>query len=367
MRLLSGLLLSATLVTAPIAQTASAAPTRVFVSGHSLTDLPMPDYLARVAASLGTPILWNRQYMVGSAIKYRARGRDQETGWAGYRQGDNREGRGMDVIEELRRHPYDVLVITEQHGVIDSLVWHDTVRHLRHYHDRFIDGNPNGRSFFYEPWLGIPGKTEVQRWIAYERAASPLWQCIASRINRSLAAEGRNDRITSLPVSLALAELVERATSGSGLPGITGASNAETLDRLFHDNVHLKPLGAYYAALVVYAVVFERSPAGAWVPEGVSPQQASALQRVAAEATARNRTGPRPLSPEACKTALRGPFVGEYLAHMRDDYWAKLDLNPLRATWRRLRNEWKVRWYLWRNDPMRWDLTDEEGYWFPAH
>ena len=51
MRLLPGLLLSATLVTAPIAQTASAAPTRVFVSGHSLTDLPMPDYLARVAVT----------------------------------------------------------------------------------------------------------------------------------------------------------------------------------------------------------------------------------------------------------------------------------------------------------------------------
>lgn len=365
MRFALGLLLSATLVTATAAQTTSAAPTRVFVSGHSLTDLPMPDYLARVAASLGTPVFWDRQYMVGSAIKYRARGRDQETGWAGYRQGDNREGRGMDVVEELRRHPYDVLVITEQHGVIDSLVWHDTVRHLRHYHDRFIAGNPKGRSYFYEPWLGIPNKTEVRRWIAYERAAAPLWQCIASRINRSLAAEGRHDRIASLPVSLALAELVERATSGPGVPGITGSSTAETLDRLFHDNVHLKPLGAYYMALVVYAVVFERSPVGAWAPEGVSPQQASSLQRVATEATARDRAAPRALTPQACAAALRGPFVGEYLAHMRDDYWAKLDLSPLRATWRRLRNEFKVRWYLWRHDPMAWGLRDEKDYWFP--
>jgi len=366
MRLITCLLLSLVIVSTTHAQAASQKPTRVFVSGHSLTDLPMPTYFARVADSLGTPVAWNRQYMVGSAIKHRARGRGNETGWVGYTQGDNRDGSNLDVVDELQRNPYDVLVITEQHGLIDSLVWHDTVRHLRHYHERFIAGNPNGRTYFYEPWLGIPGKAEVQRWIAYERAASPLWQCMATRINQSLAAEGRRDRIASLPAGLALAQLVERATVGAALPGISGNSTAESLDRLFHDHVHLKPLGVYYVALVVYAFVFERSPVGAWAPEEVSPQQASSLQAVAGEAATRYRTESRRLTPETCSPTLRGQFLGQYLAHMRDDYWAQQNLNSLRRAWRRLRNEWQVRWRLWRSDPLNWDLVDERSYWFPA-
>jgi hypothetical protein len=366
MRLIIGFFLLSALLSAPVAQTAQTAPTRVFFSGHSLTDQPMPDFLARIAGSLGSPVEWNRQYMVGSAIKHRQRGRGNEAGWAGYMQGDNREGRGMDVVAELRRRPYDVLVITEQHGLIDSLVWHDTVRHLRHYHERFIAGNPDGRTYFYEPWLGIPGKTEVSRWIAYERAASPLWQCIATRVNRSLAAEARRDRIASLPAGLALAELIERATTGTGVPGISGSSVAQTVDRFFHDSVHLTSLGAYYVALVVYAVVFERSPDGAWAPEGVAPAQALALQRVAAEVVARYRSTGRPLTPEDCRQAFRGRFVGEYLAHMRDDYWAKQDVDAARLIWRRWRNEWTIRWRLWRQDPLHWDLGDETSYWFPA-
>jgi len=345
------------------AQTAPSRPTRVFVSGHSLTDLPMPTYLERIASSLGTPLDWNRQYMVGSAIKHRARGRGNETGWAGYAQGDNKTGSGMDVLRELRTNPYDVLLITEQHGVIDSLLSHDAVRHLRHYHDRFIDGNARGRTFFYEPWLGIPGRTELRRWIDYERASAPLWQCIVTRVNRSLEAEGRSDRVTSLPVGLALAELMEQASRGA-VEGLSGATPDDTIGRIFHDNVHLTPLGAYYVSLATYAGVFERSPVGAWVPEGVSAVQAAALQRIAGSATARLRAERKPLSPEACSALLRGPFVGTYLAHFRDDYWAQQQGNALRLTWRRWKGEIRTRWTLWRQDPLAWDTTDR-GYWFP--
>lgn len=365
MRPVFSLLLAFATLTAT-AQPATAAPTRIFVSGHSLTDLPMPTYLARIAESLGTPVQWDRQYMVGSAIKHRARGRGNETGWAGYSQGDNREGRGLDVINELRRHPYDILVITEQHGLIDSLVWHDTVRHLRHYHERFIAGNPRGRTYFYEPWLGIPDKKEVRRWIDYERTASPLWQCVVSRINTSLATEGRSDRISSLPAALALADLVERAALGPGVDGITGASIQETIDRLFHDNVHLKPLAAYYIALVAYATVFDRSPQGAWAPDEVSAIQAASLQRVAAESVARVRATNRPLDPRACDAALRGPFVGLYFDHMRDDYWTQQQGNALRMTWRRIKHTLNTRWRLWRGDPLGQRVGDEVSYWLPA-
>lgn len=363
MRLALALVLLITTLSA-IAQTTTNRPTRVFVSGHSLTDLPMPAHLERIAASLGTPLDWDRQYMVGSAIKHRARGRGNETGWAGYSMGDNKSGRGMDVVRELRTNPYDVLLITEQHGVIGSLLEHDAVRHLRHYHDLFIAGNPRGRTYFYEPWLGIPGRTELRRWIDYERQASPVWQCIVHRVNASLAAAGRSDRITSLPAGVALAELMDRATR-TAVPGISGATPADAIGRIFHDAVHLKPLGAYYVALVVYADLFGRSPVGAWAPDGVSAEQAASLQQVAAEVMARLRSERRDPRPEECSSLLRGPFVGLYLAHMRDDYWAQQEGSPWRLAWRRFKGEVRTRWTLWRTDPFAWS-ADDRSHWFLA-
>lgn len=344
---------------------AADAPQRLFISGHSLTDQPLPDHLAQVAASLGTPLQWNRQYMVGSAIKHRTRGRDRETGWAGYSMGVNREGEGMNVVEELRQRPYDILLITEQHVLIDSLVWNDTVRQLRHYHERFIAGNSRGRTFFYEPWLGIPGKSEVKRWIAYERAASPLWQCIAARINLSLASEGRSDRIASLPAGLVLAELVDRATQRGAVPGITAASERQTLDRLFHDNVHLTPLGSYYIALAVYAAVFERSPLGAWAPQGVSAEQALSLQQVAWDAISRYRAEYRPLTLQQCRTALDGPFKDLFFDHMRGDQWAPQPLHPMRVAWRRFKHNLKTRWQISRQGWLPYDPASDAQYWLP--
>jgi len=162
----------------------TALPERVFISGHSLTDQPLPSDLAAIAASLGHPLQWNRQYMVGSSIRARVRGAKAppgETGWSGYHQGSNRDSENMDVLAELRQPrtvtggPYDVLLITEEHGLLGTMVWNDTVRYLRHYHDRFIDANPAGRTLFYESWLGLDDKNDPRRWIAYERAASPIW------------------------------------------------------------------------------------------------------------------------------------------------------------------------------------------------
>ena len=178
----------------------------LFISGHSLTDQPMPTFLAQIAGSLGTPMRWNRQYVVGSTLRERTRGMKADAqAWSGYRLGANREGEGMDVVAELRQprtisgERYDTLLITEQNGLLWSLLNHDSVRYLRHFHERFIDGNPQGQTYFYEPWNSLNSKDDPRRWIAFERAASPVWQCIATRVNISLAAEGRRDRIASMP------------------------------------------------------------------------------------------------------------------------------------------------------------------------
>lgn len=348
-------------------------PQRVFISGHSLTDNPLPVYLAQVAASLGQPMQWNRQYVVGSSILQRSRGEGQESGWRGYSTGYNRTGEGLDVISELRHprttdgQPYDTLLITEQHGVLDSIVFNDTVRYLRHYHERFIEGNVNGQTWFYEPWLGVIDKSDPSRWIAYERAAAPLWQCVLSRINTSLAAEGRPDRIEPLPASAALVSLVERAMRGQ-VAGLVTPSGGKVLDRIFHDTVHTTPLGAYYLALSSYAAMYHRSPVGAWAPDGMDATLAASLQKLAWEAVAAERAARRPLPLDQCSAYMKR-FSTQYFAHMRDDYWAQQSGNAAYLTYRRLRHELTWRWRLWHqfdDDPFRYDPGTDRQHWLPA-
>jgi hypothetical protein len=353
------------------------APERLFISGHSLVDQPLPSTLEAVAASLGTPLQWNRQFIVGSSILDRTRGRPNgaaDKSWEGYRRGVNRSGEGLDVVSELRNPRtvtggrYDTLLITEQHGLLGTLVWNDTVRHLRHYHDRLVEGNAKGRTWFYESWLGIDDKSDPRRWIAYERAASPVWQCIATRVNRSLSIMGRGDRIEPLPAGIALAYLVERATQGSGLAGISGSSIRETVDRIVGDDVHLTPLGSYYMALVVYSTMFDRSPVGAWAPEGVDAATASALQQVAWSGIQVERASRRSLTLEQCQSALQGEFIAAYWAYFRDAYWRR-EFSAPRAWW--LWAKHRLLWH-WRfrsgnqGNPLRYAPATDPSHWLPA-
>lgn len=350
---------------------------RVFISGHSLTDLPLPTYLAQLAASLGTPMQWNRQYIVGSTILERTRGLPGERAagaWHGYRQGANREGQGMDVVAELRQprtlggERYDTLLITEQNGLLYSLFHNDTVRYLRHFHERFIAGNQQGQTYFYEPWNTINDKADPRRWIEHERAASPVWQCAATRINISLAAQGRSDRVASLPGGWAMAALVDRATQGAGVPGISGGAARETLDRIFSDDVHLTPLGSYYMAAVMYASIFGRSPLGGWAPADLSATQTRSLQQLAWDVIADYRSRQQPLDLVQCRAVLRHGFINQFWAYARDA--TLLPTNGLaRGYWRWLRNTLIAHWLVRREDarnPLHYDAATDKDYWFPA-
>lgn len=347
----------------------------LFISGHSLTDQPIPDHLEAIADSLRTSLAWNRQYVVGSSIMARSRGKDLQSAiWSGYRSGFNKSGQGLDVVAELRNPQtikgakYDVLLITEQHGLLDTLSWNDTVRYLRHFHDRLIDGNPQGSTYFYESWISLNDKNDPRRWIAYERAASPIWQCIATRINSSLALEGRADRIMSLPAGLALASLIETAISPQGIPGISLSTVRETVDSFIKDDVHLTELGSYYIALVSYSFTFGRSATGAWHPSSVSEIQTQALQRKAWEFISNYSNTNVPLTLQECQTELRASFIGTYWTYVRDTYWLRdsnLSLAYLRWLRSLVRSHWQMRNGAAEN-PFRYKPESDKDYWLPA-
>ncbi|MRG95409.1 hypothetical protein GF068_26335 [Polyangium spumosum] len=262
------------------------ASARMFLSGHSLTDNPLPDYVLSIAQSLGKDFNFNEQIGIGSPIRVRTKGGSFDApGWPGYSTGKNRDGSDMNVIEELLSPKtlgpgelYDTLVITERHDVLGTIWWEDTFGFLRHYHDRLIDGNPAGRTLFYHSWLDVD-KNAPQTWIGHEKNALYAWECVATKVNLSLEAEGRADRVETLPAGAALVDLVERILNDE-VAGITGGTS-QKLDMIFSDNVHMTPLGVYYLSLVTYASIFRASPVGAAVPAGVAAEPAADMQEIA--------------------------------------------------------------------------------------
>jgi hypothetical protein len=284
---------------------------RMFLSGHSLTDNPLADYALEIAASLGKNFNYNEQIGIGSPIRVRTKGNDPSApGWPGYSSGKNRDGSDMNVIEELKSPKtlgpgelYDTLVITERHDILGTIWWEDTFGYLRHYHDRLIDGNPAGHTLFYHSWLDI-NKSAPETWITHEKNALFAWECVASKVNLTLEAEGRADRVSTLPAGAALVDLVERILKDE-VKGISGSTN-QKLDAIFSDNVHMTHLGAYFLSLVTYAAVFRDSPVGAAVPNGVSAEPAADLQAIAWSFVSAyyNQEAPGERTMDACRTFI---------------------------------------------------------------
>ncbi len=298
---------------------------RLFYSGHSLLDEPLPQDVARIAASLGQPLRWSRHHLAGSSIGQR----------------------NQQMPQALQDGPYDTLIVTEQHTLIGNLVWNDSVRQLRRLHDRFIDGNARGQTWFYASWLNLDTRDDPRRWIAHERAATPLWQCITTRINLSLTAEKRSDLIAFLPAGALLAALVERATQGGGIAGLGTASPRAAIDRLFRDDVHLTPLGSYFMSLVVYATLFDRSPTGAAIPDGIDTDAARALQAVAWDLVRAERLQQQTIPLDACRDRLQD-FVGPHASYLRD----AVD-RPSMGAWRA--------WLQWAKHRVQWHWALRSG------
>jgi len=260
---------------------------RAFYSGHSLTD-EIPEAITAFAPSLaakGKPADFDYDFQSGSGatIRMRSFGLDPSVRDGGYRFGRNRHGEGMDVAAEWREprtlkngDRYNLLVITERHTLPWTIEHEQTVPALAHYVDAFQRESPNGDVLLYHVWLAL-NVDQVRDWIAYERDALPLWECVASAINRELP-DGR-PKLRVLPGATALAELLESMMSGQA-PIVTGSAE-EKLGLLFSDNVHLAPAGIYFMALVHYAALFGVSPEGAVAPAGVAPQLAEHMQQLA--------------------------------------------------------------------------------------
>jgi hypothetical protein len=329
---------------------------RFFVSGHSLTDDPYASNVADIARSLigSQAANFNQQIVIGSPIRVRTGAPNSD---AGYSTGKNRPfGQGLDIRKELASggtingDRYDTLVITENHNLIQSMQWENTVKQTRHFHEQLVAANPNARTFLHASWWAID-KNNPGAWLEAERAIAPLWHCAASRINRSLVAERRQDRVWPLPTSLALIELVERSLNGQ-VAGLSADNPKATLDRIFADDVHMTPLGTYYMSLVTYAAIYQRSPEGAPPVQGVNREQAAALQSLAWKFVSNFYAKYQDPSMAECNTRVAPPACVRYWTERKQTS----EIRGCQSLFQDSNKE----------NPLYYNAASDASFWFPA-
>jgi hypothetical protein len=259
---------------------------RAFYSGHSLSE-GVPEIVAQIAGSLGHQLDFETQVLGYSLLRQRTKGEvPSASDWSGYRSGHNREGAGLDVAEELRQprrlapgDTYDVLVVTERHDLPAIARRERTAFYLADMAKYLLAGNRDADVFLYQSWLPV-NLDAPRRWIDYERAVLPMWECIASRANLDLPPRGDAPRVRVLPAGGALAELAAELWEGS-VPGVKSVSPIARVRLLFSDNVHMSEFGRYFIALVNYAILFGNCPEVAALPAGLSPATGQHLQALA--------------------------------------------------------------------------------------
>lgn len=264
---------------------------RVFISGHSLTDNPYANYLQTIAEEKGVDYNWNQQIGIGSPIRVRTSGMSlpdpdpNNNDWAGYSSGKNRDTFDMNVIDELANpqtlgvnEVYDTLIITERHDIIGTIIYEYTTSLLRHYHNRLLAGKPDGQTYLYHSWWYMDFN-DIQEWLDHETLVVKSWECVAEKVNLTLADDGLPRAVHNLPAGLALVKLVEEILDDQ-VPGFTG-TDAEKMDQLFDDNVHLNTEGAFFLSAVSYASLLNSSPEGIAIPAAINPATGQALLAIA--------------------------------------------------------------------------------------
>lgn len=317
-------------------------PRKLFISGHSLTNRPFPDFLAAIAGEAGHPLHWNMQYIEGSSLRMRTDGTGSPAS-SGYRNGTDRDRQPIDVLDELaprdNRPPYDTLILNEVHTLLESLIWNDTIGHALDFEERFFAANPAGRTYLYSSWLNVDNLDDPTNWIAYENAAIKAWQCTAIGLNSRLAEKGRTKSVRLIPTAPALAALVKQAVSPAGLKGLSAAAPRATMERIFTDDVHLTDTGNYYIALIAYATLYGALPENPW-KSTLDPVQAKALQDFARRFMTLWQKEQAKV-PINCSQYLADEFAGNYLSYVRATKWRQDD-GLLRAyfKWARFSFEW---------------------------
>lgn len=337
-------LVGASLAAAPMAGAAEAKPPAtmsLLISGHSLTDHRLARTLEALLSGQGHRILWQLHYLEGSSIRQRlAEHLGDDTVFSGHARSLNTHDGDSDVS--------DVLIVTEQHRILDALAWEGTLSSLRHLHEWFATQRPDGKSFFLTPWISRADPDDTDVWIRYERAAHIIWEYVIAGVNERLRQQGQNRRIQVIPAALGLTFAVEALRSGEELEGFEGHDRNERVEALFDDQVHLSPLGVFYlstlTAMVLTDAKWHSDISEAAAVSGLDERQARQLVRLAEQFL--EGYVARPAAVPDPTFAMRFSFILQYLHYTDRAYgWSGTNriMRPVRKLVRFVRLGWRFR------------------------
>ena len=220
----------------------------VLFVGHSLVSWTLPDMLRDAARGAGGRGRVDAQIINGAPLAW---------SWE-----HSAEAEGVDARAVLPRGDYEILVLTEAVPLDNHLRWSDTNGYAKRFYDLAADANPNARVHLYESWHdirsgagvdieyddgdGVPWRTRIDQDL-------PKWESVVDHVNAERA-PGQPEMLL-VPAGQAMARMHDEIARGA-VPGL--GSIAE----LFSDDIHPNDLGFYFVAMVHYAALYGRSPAG---------------------------------------------------------------------------------------------------------
>lgn len=230
---------------------------RVVMSGHSLTD-PIRDPLEAMIRAAGGP----RASVALSTIP----GSPLEWRW--------NHAPGLDL--RARVAEFDVVVLTERVALSNTVPYH----HSAEYALRFaqLAWAAGAEALLYASWVGLDtgpahagqgsdpdAGLDWRHRLDREHAA---WEEIRAHVNANRPAGAPPMRL--IPAIVVMAALHDAVAAGQ--------APIADMRALFIDDIHPAPLGAWLVALVHFAVIYRRNPAGLTRPEGVAPAVAAWIE-----------------------------------------------------------------------------------------
>ncbi len=257
-------------------------PLRVFHLGHSLVGRTMPAMLEQLAppghrhdSQLGWGTSLKQHWEPGATI-------------AGF-EVENAHPRFRPAAEALASGGYDAVVLTEMVEIREAIRWHASADYLCRWARAARAANPAARVYLYETWHRLD---DPEGWLErIDRDLARHWE--GEVLRPALVRLDPEAPIHVIPAGQALARFVRAVEAMGGVPGIADRRDLFALAADgSRDTIHLNDLGSYLVALVHFAVLYHRDPAG--LPHALlradgtpavapSPEAAALMQAVVAE------------------------------------------------------------------------------------
>lgn len=227
----------------------------VFHLGHSLVGRNMPAMLAQLAAAAGFDTHdYNLQLGWGATLREHF---EPEVEIAGFAV-ENDNPRYRSAHEAVASAEYDAFVLTEMVELRDAIIWHDSATYMHRWVRAIRAARPDARVFLYETWHP---RHDTETWLArLDADPDALWK---GHVLSQVWNDPRAGPVHVIPAGRVLAAFTRALAERGGVPGIEDESAlfARNDEQEIND-IHLNDLGNYLVALVHFAVLYQRSPAG---------------------------------------------------------------------------------------------------------